>query len=80
MPLVRHPPMRLAFLGSPTSWYLSDLRRAGGAELEIEPVAFTSLRSALRSDGVEVWAGETPLHTFDAVLVRTMLPNGEFPL
>jgi RimK family alpha-L-glutamate ligase len=66
--------MRLAFLGSATSWYLSDLRRAGGASLSIEPVAFTSLRSQLGSEGVEVWAGETSLHDFDAVLVRTMLP------
>lgn len=66
--------MRLAFLGSPSSWYLADLRRAGGARAIIEPVAFSALRSVITSEGVDVLAGETSLRQFDAVLVRTMLP------
>ena len=66
--------MRLAFLGSPTSWYLADLRRAGGARTEIEPVPFSALRSVVSEGELDVLAGETSLRAFDAVLVRTMLP------
>ncbi len=66
--------MRLAFLGSPSSWYLADLRRAGGTRATIEPLPFSALRSVVTAEGIDVLAGETSLRQFDAVLVRTMLP------
>lgn len=66
--------MRIAFLGSETSWYFADLRRAAGSNHTLEPVKFADLRSVVVGNSTQVHAGEVCLNDFDAVLVRTMAP------
>ena len=69
--------MRMAFLGSETSWYLADLRRAAGQHHLVEPVAFEQLASSILTSTevppvVQVKCCQTPLDQYDAILVRTM--------
>ncbi|HVC97919.1 MAG TPA: hypothetical protein VND64_29885, partial [Pirellulales bacterium] len=64
--------MRLAFLGSPDSWYLNDLLRAAADRHEITPLAFRDLASTLSSSGTMLSSGSCRLSEIDAVLVRTM--------
>ncbi len=72
--------MRIAFLGSSTSWYLRDLERAAGGRHEIVPVEFSSITSHVENEQVGVRASNAigdwlPLDDFDVVLVRTMPPG-----
>ena len=67
--------MRLAFLGSPDSWYLNDLLRAAADRHEITPLAFRDLASTLSSSGTMLSSGSCRLSEIDAVLVRTMPPG-----
>ena len=52
---------RIAVLGSPTSWYLKDLRRAAieldaGETVSVDPVPFTKIAAAVGSDGLASWS------------------------
>lgn len=72
--------MRIAVLGSPTSWYFADLRRAAelerwGAPLVLECLPFGRIESAVLPDSHRVHSGGLDLAAFDAVLVRTMPPG-----
>ncbi|MEM6329900.1 MAG: RimK family alpha-L-glutamate ligase [Planctomycetota bacterium] len=67
--------MRLVVLGSPTSWYLADLRRAAGRRHEVLSATFRDLESSLGAAGVGVRSAGTNLHDADAVLVRSMAPG-----
>lgn len=69
--------MKIAILASKTSWYWSDLKRAG--ELrghQLTRVEFESICGRLDHDCDTVWglseAGISDLQSFDAVIVRTM--------
>jgi ribosomal protein S6--L-glutamate ligase len=66
--------MLIALLGSPTSWYLHDLRRAAGDRHEIVPLPFRDLQSHVGSAGLTVTTAGFDLSTADAVLVRSMPP------
>lgn len=66
--------MQIAFLGSETSWYLADLRRAAGDRATIVPAMFGQLGSWVDASGISVQAGALTLNDFDIVLVRTMAP------
>ena len=68
--------MRIAVLASSDSWYLRDLQRAAGEQLEITACAFPQLVARLGGvPGSQVSVDETDLSSFDAVLVRTMPPG-----
>ncbi|MEQ8785196.1 MAG: RimK family alpha-L-glutamate ligase [Pirellulaceae bacterium] len=67
--------MRLAVLSSPESWYLRDLRRAGGSRCEIVALPFSRLSAGLGGATMTIAAGDVSLLDFDAVLVRTMPPG-----
>jgi len=67
--------MLIALLGSPTSWYLADLRRAAADRHQIIPLAFRDLESHVDSRGLTVTAGHFDLAQADAVLVRSMPPG-----
>jgi len=64
--------MHFAVLGSPTSWYLADLRRAAGDRQQITTATFRQLHASLAPQTSTVGSGETALSECDAVLVRTM--------
>ncbi len=82
--------MKLLFVGSETSWYLSDLRRAAGTEHELHVVGFSDLTAEIDSSGVHRFGcvssstSSSDLSTSsselssplqaDAILVRTMPP------
>ena len=67
--------MRIAFLGSPDSWYCHDLARAAGDRHEMIACPFAAMRSTIRQDGATFTAGEVPLDEIDCLLVRTMAPG-----
>src|SRR5215510_406484 len=67
--------MRLAFLGSTTSWYLGDLRRAAAGIHEIVPVAFGQIAAELGPARAAWSSGGFDLCSADALLVRTMPPG-----
>jgi len=67
--------MRVAFLGSPDSWYLNDLRRAAADRHEIVPLAFGEMNSTLGRSGAVLSSGPCRMSDVDAVLVRTMPPG-----
>ncbi|NOZ38895.1 MAG: RimK family alpha-L-glutamate ligase [Planctomycetes bacterium] len=67
--------MKIAVLGSATSWYVGDLRRAAGDAHEIVPVTYRHLVSRVDETGVELWSGATELRRFGALLVRSMPPG-----
>ena len=52
---------RIAVLGSPTSWYLKDLRRAAGERtanelpVSVDPVPFTQMAASVGNDGLASW-------------------------
>lgn len=60
--------MKIAVLGSPDSWYLSELRRAAGQRHGVESLGFDGLWSSF--DGI---AG--PLAGFDGAIIRSMPPG-----
>lgn len=67
--------MKIAVLGSATSWYVSDLRRAAGDAHEIVPVTYRQLVAQVDEAGVELRSGAAELHKFSALLVRSMPPG-----
>ncbi len=67
--------MRIGLLGSPTSWYLADLRRAAGRAHTIVPTTHDDLLSHVTDDSVTFESREVDLTSFDALLVRTMPPG-----
>ncbi len=67
--------MRIAVLGSATSWYLRDLLRAAGSNHTIVPATFSELASQVSNESFRVWSAESDLGEVDAVLVRTMPPG-----
>lgn len=80
-------PLNITFLGSADSWYLDDLRRAGGGSCVITPAAFSSIESSIDAEHVSVdfairqrQSSSPPtahrsLPTPDCILVRTMPPG-----
>ena len=67
--------MKIAVLGSATSWYVGELRRAAGDQHKIVPVTYRRLTAQIDSSGVGVHSGEEDLRRFDALLVRSMPPG-----
>jgi ribosomal protein S6--L-glutamate ligase len=67
--------MRIALLGSPTSWYTHDLQRAAADAHSIVPVDYGQLQSELAGEGACFQAGETNLAETDCLLVRSMPPG-----
>lgn len=67
--------MHFVVLGSPTSWYLNDLRRAAGNRQTIETATFRDLTSSIDPASIQVGSGEIALGEADAVIVRTMPPG-----
>ena len=50
--------MRIAVLGSATSWYVGDLERAAGDAHEIVPVTYRDLAAQVDGGGVALASGE----------------------
>lgn len=68
--------MRVGVLANANSWYLRDLARAAADQHEIVPLDFSHLMAKLDGRGGErFFAGEIPLESLDALLVRTMPPG-----
>lgn len=68
--------MRVGVLANANSWYLRDLARAAADQHEIVPLDFSHLTAKLDGRGGErFFAGEIPLESLDALLVRTMPPG-----
>lgn len=67
--------MKIAVLGSATSWYVDDLRRAAGEEHEIVPVSYQQLAAHVDHREMGLSSGVQDLRRFDALLVRTMPPG-----
>ena len=67
--------MRIAVLGSATSWHVGDLRRAAGDRHAIVPVTYRELCSRVSPAGTKVSSGQCDLDQFGAVLVRSMPPG-----
>ncbi len=67
--------MKIAVLGSATSWYVGDLRRAAGDTHQIVPVTYRELVSQVGESGVGLQSGDADLCAFDALLVRSMPPG-----
>jgi len=67
--------MKLAVLGSATSWYVGDLRRAAGSAHTIVPVTYRHLVAQVGDKGLGLQSGETDLLAFDGLLVRSMPPG-----
>lgn len=67
--------MRIAVLGSATSWYVGDLRRAAGHAHEIVPITYRHLAASVTTGGLVIESGEHDLRRFDALLVRSMPPG-----
>ncbi len=67
--------MNIAVLGSATSWYVDDLRRAAGDRHKIVPVGYRQMSSQVDTGAIGVSSGEADLRRFDALLVRSMPPG-----
>ncbi len=67
--------MKIAVLGSATSWYVGDLRRAAGDAHEIVPVTYRELVAQVGEAGVDLRSGAAELRQFSALLVRSMPPG-----
>ncbi len=67
--------MRIAVLGSATSWYVGDLRRAAGTQHSIVPVTYRHLAANIDRDGLTLHSGDEDLRGCDALLVRSMPPG-----
>ena len=69
-------PLKIAVLGQPTSWYAADLARAAtarGHSLDLLP--FEQLSAVISSGRERIRCGETDLHQYDALIIRTMPPG-----
>ncbi len=67
--------MRIAVLGSATSWYVNDLCRAAGDKHEIVPVTYRHLFSQVGDSATTLHSAELDLQSCDALLVRSMPPG-----
>jgi len=67
--------MRIAVLGSATSWYVNDLRRAAGDVHTLVPVTYRHLAAQVDGTSVTLHSGEVDLMQCDALLVRSMPPG-----
>jgi len=67
--------MNIAVLGSATSWYVGDLRRAAGQRHVVTPVTYSQLASAVSVEQLTVASGEIELSKVDALLVSSMTPG-----
>ncbi len=67
--------MHIAVLGSATSWYIADLRRAAGDCHTITPVAYRQLCSRVSPSHVTLLSDEVDLLASDVLLVRSMPPG-----
>jgi ribosomal protein S6--L-glutamate ligase len=67
--------MRIALVGSATSWYFRDLQRVAAGRCRLSAVPFSRLAARVGPAGQQTFAAETSLHDFDAVLVRSMPPG-----
>lgn len=67
--------MKIAVLGSSTSWYFADLQRAASDRHHLASLTFRELNSRVEPGSVATASGTTNLADFDAVLVRTMPPG-----
>lgn len=67
--------MRIAVLGSATSWYVGDLRRAAGTRHTIVPITYRQVCSQIDQATVTIHSGDVDLCRCDAVLVRSMPPG-----
>lgn len=67
--------LNIAVLGSATSWYVNDLRRAAGSDHNIVPVTYRHLSASVCNEGLSLLSGEADLRSFDALLVRSMPPG-----
>jgi len=67
--------MQIAVLGSATSWYVADLRRAAGERHTIVPITYSELCSQVDMTEVTLDSGEVDLRRSDGVLVRSMPPG-----
>ena len=67
--------MKIAVLGSATSWYVGDLQRAAGDTHRIVPVTYRQLAAQVGFAGVGLQSGAVDLRRFDALLVRSMPPG-----
>ena len=56
--------MRIGFVGSASSWYLGDLRRAARDRHEIAAIPFSQLSSTVDEDSLGVASGATNLSDF----------------
>lgn len=67
---------RIALLSQPNSWYARDLKRAATADELIEVVAYrdicVEMHSAIQLRSVLDNGVQTPISSFDAILVRSM--------
>lgn len=64
--------MLLAILGSPTSWYVNELRRVARDVHEVVCVTFPDLHSAVSNTTFRAAAGDFDLAEVDCLHVRTM--------
>lgn len=67
--------MKVAVLGSATSWYVGDLRRAASDAHQIVPITYRQLAAQVDTGGVAWQSGDEDLRRFDALLVRSMPPG-----
>ena len=67
--------MKIAFIGSASSWYFQDLQRACASEHQLTPYSFFDLRSHVSGTSSRSYLADTPVSEFDAVLVRVMPPG-----
>lgn len=67
--------MRIAVLGSATSWYVGDLQRAAGGAHTILPITYRQLISEVDPARLTVRSGEVDLRRCEALLVRSMPPG-----
>jgi len=67
--------MQIAVLGSATSWYVADLRRAAGDAHAIVPITYRELHSQVDMQQVSLDSGDFDLCGADALLVRSMPPG-----
>jgi len=67
--------VRIIVLGSSSSWYVNDLRRAAAGRHEIAAVSYKQLASQIDGHDASWHAGGIDLGRADAILVRSMPPG-----
>lgn len=67
--------MRIAVLGSASSWYVKDLKRAAADQHEVFPISYSNLSSLVSTERVDISSKDCDLCEFDSVLVRSMPPG-----